>query len=1149
MQSLLLKVMSYPRSFLFLILLFSVQFVLAQLNDNFSDGDFSSNPAWVGDGSLFTVNPAQELQSDGPSGTARIYLSTPNNQMDETEWRIYTRFPNAPSNSNFIKIYLTANRPELDSALQGYFLRIGESGSNDGIDLYRQDSLDEVMLMDGPPATVSSGWDMVVRVNRDANGNWDIKADLSNNGNFLPQGQASDNTYPTTSHFGFWIAHTSSRRDQFFFDDVYIGPPIVDTTAAVIDTVIVLSQNELQVNFSEVVEKSSSEKLSNYEVMPSLGAPNAAVRSITDSSQVVLAFAGLFQRGTTYRLNATNIEDRNGNVGGSTAGQFDYNIPEEAVFEDVIINEIFPDPTPSVGLPGAEYLELHNRSTKLLDLTNWTFSNGSTVGTLPPYLLQPGTYVIVTASSAAGDFTIFGDVISPSSWPSLVNSRDNLGLRSANGTLIDTVDYAISWYKDESKDNGGWSLERINPTSNNCPDITNWSASNDASGGTPGRRNSIFSTATDPIPPTSISVSVIAEDSLLVCFNESMDATLIADPSVYELLDEGTPITATAIGPEFRCAKLFFSDPFEEGNSYSLTVTNVADCAGNLIAAPLSAQFVLGRPATAFEVVINELMPDPSPTVGLPDVEFIEIHNRTQEILAIDNWGIQSANSIGRWGNISLEAGAYAIICSPGDSALLGRFGQVIAVSGLPSLTNSGDDVKLINEVDEEMDYVYYENLWYRDLLFADGGYSLERINPNFVDCNTEGNWIASRDPSGGTPGRQNSWFDPNGRDQSPPKIESVLVPDALTLVLEFGEQINQDYMSNTAIYSISPTIGEPDLAFPNPPLYRSIELLLPQPLDSQTVYTLRIEGAQDCAGNATNIQGRFGIPQTAQAGDILINEILFNTFTGGKDFVEIYNASEKVINLSELFIGRAFPGTDSIFDASRIATGNQFILPGHFLCLTESPALQRELYMPPDTANFLTVDDMPSFPDREGVCIIFRNDSLQLDKFSYQNSFHFPTLADDDGVSLERISLERPTEDETNWHSASSTVGFASPGYPNSQAEELSPDDGAVTLERQTVSPDGDGFEDNLPINYEFDFTGGNARVSIMDAQGRLIRTLKQNTLLGTEPGTFFWDGRDDDNTRADVGIYVVLFEVTRQDTGERLVYKRACVVAKRLN
>src|SRR5690606_5843480 len=74
-----------------------------------------------------------------------------------------------------------------------------------------------------------------------------------------------------------------------------------------------------------------------------------------------------------------------------------------------------------------------------------------------------------------------------------------------------------------------------------------------------------------------------------------------------------------------------------------------------------------------------------------------------------------------------------------------------------------------------------------------------------------------------------------------------------------------------------------------------------------------------------------------------------------------------------------------------------------------------------------------PSLPDDEGSIALLRSDSLVIDAVSYHDDLHSPFIKNDDGVSLERVSFHSSSADPQNWKSASTTVGYATPGYINS--------------------------------------------------------------------------------------------------------------------
>ena len=69
---------------------------------------------------------------------------------------------------------------------------------------------------------------------------------------------------------------------------------------------------------------------------------------------------------------------------------------------DVVITEFLSDPTPAVGLPESEFIELKNRSAVDYNLRNWTISNGNSSATIKvDYILKADSFLILCASSAA----------------------------------------------------------------------------------------------------------------------------------------------------------------------------------------------------------------------------------------------------------------------------------------------------------------------------------------------------------------------------------------------------------------------------------------------------------------------------------------------------------------------------------------------------------------------------------------------------------------------------------------------------------------------------------------------------------------------------------------------------------------------------
>jgi len=191
-------------------------------------------------------------------------------------------------------------------------------------------------------------------------------------------------------------------------------------------------------------------------------------------------------------------------------------------------------------------------------------------------------------------------------------------------------------------------------------------------------------------------------------------------------------------------------------------------------------------------------------------------------------------------------------------------------------------------------------------------------------------------------------------------------------------------------------------------------------------------------------------------------------------------------------------------------------------------------------------VKSLPNYDDNESVVILKDTLLRTQDKVAYSDKWHYALIDDENGVSLERIQFNGASHDKNNWHSAASTVGYATPAYKNSQYKNEIETEENIKLDPEAFSPDNDGYNDFLNIVYSFSEPGWTANIKIFDSGGRPIRDLVKNELLATE-GALQWDGITDDGKKARIGIHIVYIELFNPN-GDVKKYKKSCVVAGKI-
>lgn len=515
-------------------------------------------------------------------------------------------------------------------------------------------------------------------------------------------------------------------------------------------------------------------------------------------------------------------------------------------------------------------------------------------------------------------------------------------------------------------------------------------------------------------------------------------------------------------------------------------------------------------------VVINELMVDPTPMVGLPDLEWIELVNISGARVNLEGWELRVGSTSRLLSACWVEPGDYVILCDEDSAEALAEWGQVLGFQ-MPALRNSGNRVTLLSTNGEVEDEVNYSDSWYPDIPKRNGGWSLERIDPD-RSCGEHANWTVSMDPSGGTPGKQNSVFAANP-DEEIPGIKNVGVVSPNLVVITFTEPV----VADSSCFYLSGGLGTPDrLEFLSASV---LHLIWDAGLPLNVTLQLTTQGISDLCGNS---MPRLSSPiQWIQLGpgDVVVNEILFNPLPGGCDFVEVLNRSSKRVDAGLIQIA----GRDNLGELRQktgLGTTGVVLEPGDLMAVCVSKEGITTFYTTVCESCIHEIPSIPSYNNGEGWVVLLDGNERVIDEFHYTEEMHHPLIGNVKGVSLERSNPDLDASAPGNIHSASAAVGFATPGYKNSQSIAEPSRKASLAIRNPTFSPNDDGYNDQLVIHYTMPSQGWMANAWIFDLSGTPMVTLAGNLILSTE-GDLVWDGSDPTGSMLPPGPYVLMIEM----------------------
>jgi hypothetical protein len=520
------------------------------------------------------------------------------------------------------------------------------------------------------------------------------------------------------------------------------------------------------------------------------------------------------------------------------------------------------------------------------------------------------------------------------------------------------------------------------------------------------------------------------------------------------------------------------------------------------------------------QVYINEIFPAPAQSKS----EWIEIYNPNENDISLPGLIITNRNSSFKLErNINLLPNSFFALLS--DTVGFSDYLTCpFLVINLPTLHNDWDAITIRTLDSVLIDSIYYDFRWGKK------DFSLERYDWSIPAVSKE-NWNVSSDVSGQTLCRENS-----------KTIKDIQLEDELQidngicrlLLKNFGRKNIENLQIEI---TVSFSFGEFDTIFSigswkQNKLQRGDSLLLQFSIDSvlktlEYSFLNKIDyfiGFDSMDTRVTRQKSlRLNLPKPFKG--LLINEILFDVYTGCGEFLELVNISSRDINLSKWKLRNSsgkmlsFPNGDSF----KINAGKYCAIvwdSSFFNCFEGKKGDSNVIYV-----------EAPFVLRNSGDKIVFSDPiGIVHDSVNFLPQWHKGKMTSFKQKSLEKMIESKSSNDSANWYTCVDKRG-ATPGELNSvsiQKEESI----WVDIEPNPFVP---GKIENpvCKISYRLPFVQSRINAKIFSLDGILVLELENNT-ISPSSGIIEWDGMMQSGKKIEPGGYIFVIEAIDILTGK---------------